>query len=106
MTDKDFNKKMDELLSGVYRIEENQKIQFQKYDNDIQNINNDIHSMKNDIQNINNDIQNIFNELQKCHKRFDIIENKLYSLESKIDTVRKVSAENSIDISNLKDRVS
>ncbi|AZO94187.1 hypothetical protein [Halocella sp. SP3-1] len=92
MTDKDFNKKMDELLSGVYRIEENQKIQFQKYDND--------------IQNINNDIQNIFNELQKCHKRFDIIENKLYSLESKIDTVRKVSAENSIDISNLKDRVS
>lgn len=75
--DKDLNKKMDELLSGVYRIEENQKIQFKKYDNDI-------HSIKNDIQNINNDIQNIFNDLQKYHKRFDIIENKLYSLESKI----------------------
>ncbi|QTL97101.1 hypothetical protein GM661_03460 [Iocasia frigidifontis] len=85
MADKDLNKKMDELLSGVYRIEENQKKQFQKYDNDV---------------------QNIFNELQKYHKRFDIIENKLYSLESKIDTVRKVSAENTIDISNLKDKVS
>ncbi|MTI59854.1 MAG: hypothetical protein FH762_07660 [Firmicutes bacterium] len=85
MAVKDLNKKMDEILSGVYRIEENQKKQFQKYDNDI---------------------QNIFNELQKYHKRFDIIENKLYNLESKIDTVRKVSAENTIDISNLKDRIS
>lgn len=84
---KELNNKIDKLLTGFGRF----KIDIEKRFDDMEK------GFEKRFDQLEDDIEGIYKKLEEHDKRFD-------KLDSRIDTVKKMAAENYIDISDLKSR--
>jgi peptidoglycan hydrolase CwlO-like protein len=91
MSEQELHDKIDKLLLGFGEFKINIDKKFSQVDKRFDEVDKRFDKLENDIR-------NIYKKLEEHDERFNRI-------DSKINTIKKMAAENYIDIADLKDRV-
>lgn len=98
MSEQELHDKIDKLLLGFGEFKINIDKKFSQIDKRFDKVDKKFDHVDKRFDKLENSIKNIYKKLEEHDERFN-------KIDSKINTIKKMAAENYIDIADLKDRV-